>query len=170
MKRIIALIVLGLMVASAYALTYTNVRPRGANTPSNGAYYLVCDSTDTLQVDTFYSDTVSIADYKYLHYKLQLTGYTLADSANDSVVIVVKGFGTIDGQYPITVLTDTIPTTLGSLDSTATIAGVVKIDSLPFNKLYFETVVKDSFILGAGIDTTVLKLRYGIIEQVGFDR
>lgn len=174
MKRLVFLTVLGLAVVAfvvgVSGLSYQNVRPRGVNTPSDGSFYLVCDSTDTLQIDTFYSDTVSIGGYKYINYKLDLMGFNLADSANDSVVIVVKGIGSIDGQYPITVITDTIPTTLGTLDSTTVITGIVKIDTLPLNRLYFETVVKDSFIMGAGIDSSLLQLRYGVIQIISTDR
>lgn len=170
MKRLFVLLFVFAVVSGVQALSYLNVRPQGVNNPADGHYYLVCDSSDTFQIDTFYSDTIEFDEYKYLHYKLQLTGYSLSDSANDSVVIVVKGIGTIGGQYPITVITDTIPTTLGTLDSTATISGIVKCDTLAFNRLHFETVVKDSFIMGAGVDTSTLKLRYGIIKQIAVDR
>lgn len=159
---LVAVAVLGMTALSA---SFQKLRVSGASTPNTGAFYFVCDSSDTFQVDTAYSDTVAIGDYKWLYYNLHMTGYTLADSANDSVLVIIKGYGTYDGSMSTVILTDTIPTTLGTLDSTAVISGTIKIDSLGFNKLYFETVFKDSFIMGAGVDTTTIRLKYNVLQS-----
>ena len=38
----------------------------------------IVDSTDTFQVDTFYSDTIDAGDYKYLNIGYQLDGFALS--------------------------------------------------------------------------------------------
>lgn len=151
------------------SIELVRVRPQGTSQPSNDAYYLVCDSSDTFEVDTFYSDTVTIGDMKFLNWKFSCYGFTMADSANDSVLMIVQGIGTIDGRYPITVFTDTIGAA-GTIDSAAIYSGIAKIDSLPVNQLYFRTVVSDSFILGAGVDSSLFRLKYHVVPVIEINR
>ena len=177
MKRFLFLLALtGLLYGMGQTIDYDIVPSQGAVTPNNGRYDFVCDSADTYQVDTFFSDTIEIGDFRYLKYILNLDGYTLADSANDSVNIVVTGWGTYNNKISTLMLTDTIPTTLGTLDSTATISGFVLIDSLLSlsNRMYFRTIVSDSFISGYDVggfsdkDSTQLYLRYQVLQGVEF--
>jgi len=153
---------IGSMVA--YGLSYKKVRPEGTATPSSGTYYLVCDSTDTFQVDTIYSDTVDLENYGYLNYYLEMTGFAMADSANDSAVVIVQGHASYEGKMDTVLTFDTFPQTLGTLDSTDYAMGVLKIDTLPYDRFYFATIVKDSFVLGAGRDSSEFRMHYQTIQ------
>ena len=156
LKKWILLGVLGLAVISAMAFdgTYNVVRVNGSSTLSGGLIYQICDSSDTHQVDTFYSDTIDIGDYKYLNLGYELTGYSLTDSSNDSVVIDIKVIGSYNGAGKVTLLTDSANATAGALDSTANpFYKIMRIDTLGLNKCYMEMVISDSFIMGAGVDS-----------------
>jgi len=147
-------------------MSYHKIRPEGTSTPSSGTYYLVCDSSDTFQVDTIYSDTVPLGDYGYIDYRVAMTGFSVADSANDSIIVIVRGHASYEGKMDTVLTFDTFPQTLGTLDSTDYAVGVLKIDTLPYDRFYFETIVKDSFILGAGKDSSEIRMFYQAV-QVG---
>ena len=153
LKKWILLGVLGLAVVSAMAFdgAYDICRVNGSSTMSGGLIYQICDSTDTFQVDTFYSDTIDIGDYKYLNLGYQLIGYSLAEDAGsdgaDSFIIDVKVFGTYGGAGKVTLLTDSANATAGALDSTAdAFYKIMRVDTLGLTKVYMEMVISDSFI------------------------
>ena len=166
MKRFGLLLFVGLIVSAmmVHSVSYKKVKTQGAGTPNTGTYYLACDSSDTFQVDTFYSDTFDLLDYKYLDYFLAMTGFAMADSANDSAVIIVQGHGIFSGRLDSAVTFDTLPHTLGTLDSTEYAHGTLKFDTLPYNQFYFTTIVKDSFILGAGLDSSEFRFNYEVVQ------
>lgn len=160
-----------LLGVSVYSLNHQLVRVDGADTPNTGQYNFVCDSTDTFQVDTVYSDTVNIENYTFLHYFIGLSGYALADSANDSVIVLVKGYGLSEGKFPTLMFTDTINSgSVGALDSSTIQVGVKRIDSTAFNSMYLMTIISDSFIQGAGCDTSEFRFLYQISQSVPVSR
>ena len=170
MKRLIFTLFVGLAVTAAAAVvSYSPLRVNGASTYAGGEFYLVCDSSDTFQVDTFVSDTffvfagsqdLSVANF--LNLSAEITGFALADSANDSVVIISTAY-TFAGAAPArAIAVDTFTTTL---DSTEVLRNDIRIDSLVLQGLYFQTIVKDSFILGEGIDSTRLAITYHVLEK-----
>ena len=164
-----AILLVGLSVTG---ITHTKMRPQGSATVASHTWYHVCDSSDTFQVDTFYSDTVDLGSYENLVYRLRLTGYALADSANDSVLILVHGVGRNEASalFDSAIIIDTIPTTLGTLDSTEYIQGVLRLDSLPYTQLFFRTIVMDSFISGYDVgafsdkDSSEFRLYYDVVQ------
>ena len=168
MKRFILIGLLGCAtLAWGFAGDYDRVRPNGASTISGGIFWQFVDSSDTFQVDTFYSDTIDIGDYKYLNIAYGVTGYTLADSCNDSVTIDIKAFGTYNGMFKRALLTDSANATAGALDSTGEFLKYAAVDSQAINQLYFEIVVSDSFIAGAGETSNDDSSKFAMNIEVG---
>lgn len=173
MKKFVLLLVLAVIVYSVQAITYDYVRPAGTVTPNTGLFRIAMDSLDTFYVDTIYSDTIALDTSKYLYYNLNLDGFTIPDSANDSVIILVTGWGTYNGRMSTQIMSDSLSID-GDLDSTTTIIGTIKIDTLGFNKFYFRTIVSDSFIYGLSadehVDTLDLYLRYQTLQTVAIKK
>jgi len=161
-----------LVVGGAYgaAFYYDSPRFAGSSTLSGGQYWFAVDSTDTYMVDTVYSDTVAVDTLaKWMNLSLQLMGYTLCDSCNAACTVIVKTKTTYNGQFPITLSTDTI-----TMDSTTSATVVYKnCDSIAANQLWFETVVADSFIsnhaASSDLDSIRLQLQYKVASKAYMD-
>jgi hypothetical protein len=162
-KRLIALLVLAGFITLAVAETYKPLRINGTSTVSGGIFYLVCDSTDTFQVDTFFSDTLEIdKDVDYFNIAVALLGYSLADSGNDSVEIISRVQTAYPGMPALTIYTDTFTTTL---DSTEVQRHHLYRDTMLENLVWVQTIVSDSFILGEGKDSMLLKMQVHTLTQ-----
>lgn len=146
---------------------YNKVRVSGAVTPNTDVYYIAQDSSDSFNVDTTYSDTITIFNYKYLNIAVAMTGYNLADSANDSVLAIIQGYGMYNGKFATLLYTDTLPTTLGALDSTDVQLQTFRIDTVGFNQFYFRTIFKDSFVSDEvpGGDSTRIAMEYRVLQS-----
>jgi len=140
-----------LAVTCVYGAAFYVDSPRfaGSNTLSGSQYWFAVDSTDTHMVDTVYSDTVTLDSLaKWMNISIKMLGYTMCDSCNDSMNIVVHGITAHEGRMKTTIFTDTIPTTLGTLDSTIELTKKIYLDSLVATQFWFETIVSDSVIIG----------------------
>lgn len=151
MKKFLFLCLIG-FIGVAYAFTgdYDEIRVAGSATNPGGKIVMYVDSSDTHAVDTFFSDTIEVGDFKWVNIIAQLTGYTLADSSNDSVPIIYDVFGTINGTGVQTILSDSLNATAGALDSAVEYIDIKRLDSIGVNRLYIRTIISDSFIAGAG--------------------
>lgn len=160
------LLVLITIPIAAFIGDYGQMRWAGTNTLPSGTYYFIMDSTDTFPVDTFFSDTIVIGDFKWLNIGAKFDGFVLADSANDSMVIILNGIASFNGQFERIIWTDTIPTTLGTLDSTLEILAFVRVDTLAANRFFIRAIVKDSFISDfdsySDKDSNEIRLRYEV--------
>lgn len=162
MKRLVFLVLL-LAFAATVALVasegYQYPRFNGTSTPATDDIWVVMDSTDTFQVDTFLSDVVVLdACDDYLAYILWLAGHTSADSANDSVVIVVNVKSRYANEPYRTFITESFTTTL---DTTEVETEIIQIDTTTIgSELIFETIVSDSFISTAPKDSSRYEFRY----------
>ena len=118
MKRLVFLTVITLMALSlVWAAEHTRVRPDGVYTNAGGNYYVVVDSSDTLETDTLYSDTVEIdTGANWANIVLAVTGFSVCDSCNDSVLVIVKTRTSFEGITGRTIYTDTFATTLDSTE------------------------------------------------------
>ncbi len=131
-------------LAATHSDDYALVRPGGIYTHTGAGLYLVCDSSDTFQVDTFYSDTVLLdAGTHWVNYVFTGHTHTLADSANDSITVSILTYTSYEQSAKRLVATDTFPTTLAVGDS---VWGFLNVDTLIFTRLWFETIISDSFI------------------------
>lgn len=165
MKRLVFLVLLVAMVATVALVAsegYQFPRFNGTSTPATDDIWVVMDSTDTFQVDTFLSDVVTLdACDDRLAYALYLAGWTEADSANDSVVIFVNLQSRYASEPYRTIATDTFAT---ALDSTEVLTRILNIDTTTIgSNVRFQTVVKDSFIsagAGSNVDSNRYELRY----------
>jgi len=159
----------------AEALTHTSkyaaVRPAGTSTLAGTQFYLICDSSDTFQVDTFYSDTVTIDSLtKWINYGFGAAAAPIrADSANDSIVVIVQTYTSyLSGVAKRLIDADTFPLAPGTVDTIAlgdSIWSNLNSDTMILYSLWFETIVKDSFIMGAGIDTTTLSFYFEVLQR-----
>lgn len=145
-KGVFGVVLIAAVTVMSFEGAYNNVRWAGTNTQSGGQYYQCVDSSDTFQVDTFYSDTIDIGDYKWINAMLALTGFTLADSCNDSVWIKVQARGSYNGLADRELARDSF--TAHTLDSTEELYMYINADSFAVNKLHFQTIISDSFIAG----------------------
>ena len=174
MKRFIGvLFVLAVVGAFTLAATHSNdyarVRPAGIYTHTGAGIYLVCDSSDTFQVDTFYSDTVLLdASTHWVNYVLTGHTHSLADSANDSVTVDVLIYTSYERSAKRLVVTDTFPTTLALGD---TVWGFLNVDTLIFTRLWFETIISDSFISHYNVgafsdkDSSEFRFTYEVLQK-----
>jgi len=166
-KGIFAVVILGAVAVLSFEGAYNDVRWAGSNTQAGGQYYQCVDSSDTFQVDTFYSDTIDVGDYKWLNAMLALTGFTLADSCNDSVWIKVQAIGSYNGLAKRELARDSF--TCHTLDSTEELTMFINMDSSAVNKLHFMTIVSDSFIAGenqtGNDDSSAYRMRY-LVTQI----
>ena len=172
MKKGLILFAVLLLVAVAYAaVTHNVVRVAGSATLSGDQALMIHDSTDTFLVDTFYSDTIDVLEAGKANIGIYYIDYTEADSANDSIVIIVRAFtayGT-GGEYQAqrVIYTDTIHDT----NATTALAGTITdfhhfdSDTLLGTSLWFQTIVEDSFIMGDGIDTSILQMRFHVAQR-----
>lgn len=166
-------LVLFAAVAMAMTVSYTSLRPAGSDTYPGNLFYMAVDSADSHKVDTFYSDTFDVWDGEFditvadfLNMGAELTGFTVCDSCNDSVVIVVTAKTQFDNEPARSLWVDTFTTTL---DSTEVLRKDLRTDSLVLAKIFFETIVKDSFVAGAAQsdndDSLRLAINYYIAEK-----
>ncbi len=177
MKRLALLLFVGLIAASAYGIKtiYRNARPAGTDTQLNHWIYVEYDSVallDSAQADTFYSDTMDIGDYQWMTVGVSLTGFVVPDSiTSDSVVVIMQGYGSYNGQMERLIFTDTFPETPATpgLDSTYSTLTPIKTDSMGINKFYIRTIVIDSILyLSSDIDTatTADTLKLELIYEI----
>ena len=174
MKRFIGVIVLMAAIAAfSLAATHSNdyalVRPAGIYTHTGAGIFLVCDSSDTFQVDTFYSDTVLIdTSTHWLNYVLTGHTHTMADSSNDSVTVDVLIYTSYEKSAKRLVAADTFPTTLAVGD---TVWGFLNVDTLIFTRLWFETIISDSFISHYDVgafsdkDSSEFRFTYEVLQK-----
>ncbi|MCK5605650.1 hypothetical protein KAR91_27395 [Candidatus Pacearchaeota archaeon] len=163
----LSVVVMGFSVVSLY----DKVRQSGAATPNTDVFYIAQDSADSFNVDTTYSDTIVLENYKYLNLSAQMTGYSLADSANDSLVAVIQGYGMYRGSFHTLLYTDTLPTSLGTLDSTDVQLQTIRIDTVGFNQFYIRTIYKDSFVSELTTpDTTEVRMEYKTLQSLDLPR
>jgi len=175
LKRLIGVIVMLVIVgvlglASTHTGDYALVRPAGTATHTGSGIYLVCDSTDTFQVDTFYSDTVAIdTGTHWVNYVLTGHTHTIADSANDSITVDILVYTSYAyGMAKRLVATDTFPTTLALGD---TVWGTFNVDTLIFTRLWFETIISDSFISHYNVgdfsdkDSSEFRFTYEVLQK-----
>ena len=154
MKRFYLLLAIGLIAVSAMAAStiYRKMRPAGTSTQARGQIFVVYDSTalvDSAQTDTFYSDTVPIGDYQWMTVGVKLMGFTVPDSiTSDSVIIIMQGYGSYNGQMERLMFTDTFPVTPGTpgLDSTYSTLSAVKTDTSGVNQFFIRTIIQDSIL------------------------
>jgi len=174
LKRLIGvLIVLAfvgtLTIAATHSNDYARVRPAGIYTHTGAGLYLVCDSSDTFQVDTFYSDTVLLdASTHWVNYVLTGHTHTLADSANDSITVDILIYTSYERSAKRLVATDTFPTTLALGD---TVWGFLNVDTLVFTRMWFETIISDSFISHYNVgafsdkDSSEFRFTYEVLQK-----
>ena len=166
MKRLYVLIVLGLAgVAIAATTTYNVARVAGSATVSGQNAYIVWDSTDTALIDTIYSDTIEVLESKAVNIALEYTDGVLSDSCNDSMVVIVNTYTWFPGAPKKLLYTDTFFDTNAVTTPLALKTHNFKSDTMLYQYLYFETITKDSVIMGAGIDTITLKMRYHVLQR-----
>lgn len=156
-------------IAATHSDDYARVRPAGIYTHTGACLYLVCDSSDTFQVDTFYSDTVLIdTGTHWVNYVFTGHTHTLADSANDSVSVSVFTYTSYEKSAKRLVATDTFPTTLAVGD---TVWGFLNVDTLVFTRLWFETIIGDSFISHYNVgafsdkDSSEFRFTYEVLQK-----
>lgn len=172
MKRLLALTVVLLLAASLLAtITVHKVRVNGSSTIGGGLYYLVCDSTDTFQVDTLTSDVVDISNANDFVVQITVPSWSFADSANDSleaIIHTILGFedpknyssATRDKRHSDTLSVDTVVA-----DSTSAILARYNNDSLFGTGVYFITILSDSFIQGEGYGTSSVTFDMAVIKE-----
>jgi len=142
---IIAVVVLA-AIASSFAVTlFTDGRIAGTAAATRTSFTVTADSTDTFYVDTFHSDTFDIADAFDAVLCIHYDGHTLADSANDSTVLIFETLLSFDGTAAHVAFTDTIEDTNAIALSDSMICHNIP-DSMMWNKVWVRTIVKDSVI------------------------
>lgn len=166
MKRAIFLLLIAVGVsASVLTGNYNTPRPGGSSTIAGGYIYQVVDSTDTVQVDTFASDTVAIdTGTNWMNYGYEVVAATKCDSCNDSVLIIVQAY-TSYGLTTAKRLIDTDTFSTNPLTAGDTIWNNYYMDTMVCNYLWFTTIIKDSVILGNGYDTSSYTLRYSVLQR-----
>jgi hypothetical protein len=174
LKKGLPIFITLLICAIAYAtVTNTVVRVAGTSTVAGNNCYIVHDSTTKAEVDTFSSDTVDVLEASKVILGYYYGDYTFADSANDSTVIIVLAYT----AWPYSgrtgerlIFTDTIFDT----NAIATIAGTLTdfhyfdADTVLGTKLYFKTIVQDSFTgtwTGLGTDTSTLNMNFHVTQR-----
>ncbi len=161
------LLAAGLAWATLHTGDYAEVRPAGTATHAGNYIYQVHDSTDTFYVDTFYSDTVVIdTSTSWLNYGYYFASESQADSANDSVVIIINAYTGYDITTAKRLIdADTFGLDANGPDAGDTIWNNIYLDTLILTRLWFETIVKDSFIMGAGVDTSKYAIYYQVLQR-----
>ena len=153
----------GLIWATTHTGDYASIRPAGSETQAGNVIYFIMDSSDTQPVDTFYSDTVIIdTSTQWVNYGFEVIAATRADSVADTALVEI---------YTWTAYNLVSAKRLVSLDSfwSPTAADTIwknfYVDTLILTRLWFETVITDSFILGEGVDTSKYTLRYQVLQK-----
>lgn len=165
MKRILILVLAGLAGIAGAAVFHVDedLRWCGSSTPSTNDYWIVVDSSDTLEDVTVYSDTFVIDSLaKWIVGEYALNGFTPCDSCNDSVLVIITGHTAYNGSFGRTVLTDTLATTL---DSTAAKSLFwLSLDSTIANQFWMATQIKDSVITTVS-DSFRTELQYKVGDK-----
>lgn len=171
MKRLVTLLVLGLAITgySVIGVKQQTARPAGTSTLAGNYVNIVHDSGDgaVLGVDTFFSDTILIPDTStYLKIIYAHGGVVLADSANDSVLIRVQTLMT-NGALPAVVLFNDSFNLDGITTDAEAIRRIIKFDTLLENKIYFRTIIVDSFVCKSGgcVQNTKVNLTYTLLSK-----
>lgn len=170
MKKLILIGLLGLAtLAYSFTGSYDRVRVAGTDNVVGNKFYQLVDSSDTFKVDTFYSDTIDIGDHKWINFAATVVSVTEADSCNDSIPIMIKAYGVYDVDgIKQTLLTDSLNATAGSQSTGTQFLWIFRVDTVGCNKMYFETVISDSFIAGAGeddnTDTSIFDIKYEVTQ------
>lgn len=171
MKRLI-FIAAALFAVGVYAagINHHVARPAGTSSTASEATYTIDSSTTRQFIDTLSSDTIGLdLAAKSLQLAYELTGFTICDSCNDSVILISQAVTSMDGHAERVVFTDTFGTN-GTLDSTEIVrknfASDV-LDTLFYNKLFFRTIIKDSVLeFSADEDQTFrIAINYRVVEK-----
>ena len=169
MKRLfflISLLLFGVVWGTMYTGDYANVRPGGTATISYTDLYQTCDSTDTFQVDTFKSDTVIIdTSTTWVNYGFEYLSEAQADSANDSIELIVLTYTSYDLGTKRLVDTDTFGLKAAGPAVGDTIWSHIHVDTLVLTRIWFETIMSDSFISTGANDTNIIGLRYQVLQK-----
>lgn len=169
MKRLVTLFVLGLAITaySVIGVKQQIARPAGVNTAVGNYMQIVHDSSDTHNVDTFWSDTITIPDTStYVKIIYSFGGVQMADSANDSVTIEIQTLMTTGSLPSVVIFNDSFNLVSGSTTNAEAIRRVIKFDTLLENKIYFRTITTDSFITDVdGFDTSLVNLAFYLLSK-----
>lgn len=150
MKRlIVALTFVAVAGMCVYAATTQYLRGAG----TSGSVILVQhDSTEVpvggtkIDVDTFYSDTITIGQYTTIAVTQNLGVITKSDSSTfEFIPVITKAKVRAAGQLQwYTLRTDTMAGDTATAKDDSTKQWFAHLDSIPADYLYFETVIKDS--------------------------
>jgi len=160
-----------LIVASgafAEEATYEVARLNGATTTNMGVYLHNVDHTDSLSIDTFYSDILDVAQDKWINIGAQINDWTPCDSCEDSTSIIVRAYTAWEGTTsPVLLKTDTFGTD-GTITDDEILVFKFRSDSLLFNTLYFMTILTDSIRMDAdstSADSTRLDIDFHVLHR-----
>ena len=166
-----------LLVAVAYAaISHQIVRPSGTANQSGNEYHLVCSIDDTAIADTIYSDTVEVLDASRVNIHLEIGSWTWPDSMigntnNESLMVVIHTITSFGGSFEKIIywdtINDTIPLAEATLDGTVTDFHHFDADTLLGSKLWFRTIIVDSFIDSNTVatDTLVWRAKYHVTQR-----
>jgi hypothetical protein len=168
-KRFILLFIIALPLlawATVYTGDYANVRPGGTATVSYTNLIQVCTLIDTFQVDTFKSDTVVIdTSTSWVNYGFEYLSEAQADSANDSINIIILTYTSYDLGTKRLVDTDTFGLKAAGPAVGDTIWSNLHVDTLVLTRIWFETIMMDSFISTGVKDSNIIGLRYQVLQK-----
>lgn len=164
-----AMVVAGLNIVMAEQ--YQKARVAGTSTIAGDYFYMVCDSTDTFEVDTVYSDEITVDTTKTI---MIIGAYRdtviLATNGNDSIVTRYQVQTSYDGLYWHAKIIDSFDFDLARDSNEHHLyinpgIDAFSPDSVVWEKIRIETVFSDSFIQGEGYDTTMNRIKYFIIQR-----
>ena len=159
-KQVIFLGVLLLLVsgAMAYRANYVSIRPNGSYNIPTAHIQQFHSYDDTLNVDTFKSDTFDVGDAEVVNIGMGLTGFAWSDSVlpkDQGVYYIVHTYSGIRGHGKRILYYDTICADGSALDSTAAFTWHnFKTDTVAFQDIWFETIITDSFVSDSGFYDT----------------
>lgn len=169
-----AMLVIGvsavILEATVRTGTYSRLRPAGGSTSSSGNLNFTGDSSLSLWVDTFYSDTVLVdTSTSWVHVLYYPQNPVLPDSGYDSVNVKIYAYityGTVsttkrllDVDTIVEADTNWLGDTIWNRHNWDTLSGA-------FTRLWFETVVAESINAdGAPGDTGQVKLTYEVLQK-----
>lgn len=171
MKRYFLTAMVGLAVgvmAWAMPIKTKTCRLAGSSTPTGYMYYNVVDSTDTFEVDTMFSDSVSVDSAQRVVIQYYLDTIIRGTGCNDSALLIFSTYTkTRDGNLSRLLFSDTLG---GNTVVKDTNFRHFASDTLLYDLLYFRAILKDSAIVttnsaasGKKLDTNYVK---GFIEVI----
>ena len=178
MKKTTYFVVVAVVLLTAFLFaanqSYDQVRIAGSNTVAGGKFYLVCDSTDSFKVDTMWSDTIWVDSLaSFMHIAICRDTVIIGDSANDSPIVKINVWtGYTGGTNARIIATKTLDA--DPLPDTAFIGLYINPltstfypDSMVMRRIWFQTIVSDSFIIGTGEadDTSTFQGLYHVLQR-----